>query len=568
MDLAAAQAATGWVAGPRGALVFGYTRSAFWLRWRIDSTSSEALDLVVDLGSPRQDYVDWHLLRQDGQPAQIVRSGDRRPFRERPLPARDFALPLQLLPHEQVELYVRLASHDGLYEAMPVQLYERAAFFAEEERENLILTLYHGGLLALALYNLLLFAATRERAFGLYVGYMLSLVMWNFTFQGYAFKFLWPEATVFNNNVLTLTSAWAFAIFGLFAVQYLNMRDSVPRWVMRLNQVVAWTNMALVLPAAADWYAIGAAIGQVTGIAMSLASLATGVWLLRRGQRQAAFFVLAFGVLGVGITAYILLIVGVVPANAFTTWGLQVGSAFEALVLALGLADTMNTLKAQKLGAERRARETQQALNVKLEQQVMERTRALEQANERLLTLAVTDELTGAFNRRHFNSFCADAMANRRRIEPLALCMFDIDYFKCFNDRYGHQEGDTALCAVASAVQAELRRSGDALFRLGGEEFGVLFSAGTEAKASAFAERLRRVVRDQAIPHEASPAGVMTASFGVGWWAGDALAEATPEFMYAVVDRALYAAKAAGRDRVVMRTGHPKARESAAAATR
>ena len=551
LDLAQARASPGWQRQHQSALVFGFSRSAYWVRWRLHNTGSSPQDLVVDLGNERQDHISWYLWRgHAGAPAQVVHSGDRLPFAQRPLPARKFALPLPLQPGEQVELLVRLASQDGLYEAMPMRLMPREAFFADEEHQSLLVTLYNGGLLSLALYNLLLYVATRERAFGLYVGYMLNLLLWNFTFHGYGFKFLWPDATAFNNNVLTVGAAWAFGVFGLFTVDYLRLRDSVPRWVLRTNQAMAWANIAVVLPAAADFYALGAGIGQATGVAMALVSLSTGVWLLRRGQRQARFFVLAFSALGVGATAYILQVLGVAPANAFTTWGLQVGSGFEALVLALGLADTMNTLKADKLLAEQRARQAQEAANQQLEAQVAERTRALERANQTLHTLAVTDALTGAFNRRHFNELCAAVLQQRPRAEPLAFCMFDLDHFKRYNDTYGHQAGDTALRAVASAVQARLNRSSDTLFRLGGEEFGVLFTANSATQALAFAENCRHAVRALNIRHDGNPHGLMTASFGLGFWVDSRGGQLTPDAMYAEVDGALYAAKAAGRDRV------------------
>ncbi|MEO8155062.1 MAG: diguanylate cyclase [Rhizobacter sp.] len=559
LDMEQARAAQGWRPQTQAALVLGFSRSAFWLRWRLHNTSVAAQDLVVDLGNARQDYVSWYILRGASDvPAQAVHSGDRLPFAQRPLLARRFAMPMRLEPGEHVEVMVRLASYDGLYEAMPMRLMPRELFLAEEESQSLVVTLYHGGLLALALYNLLLFFATRGRAFGLYVGYMLSLLLWNFTLHGYGFKHLWPESMAFNNNILTVGAAWAFGIFGLFTVEYLKLRESVPRWVLRTNQVLAWANMAIVIPAAADFYALGAGMGQATGIATAVVGLATGVWLLWHGQRQARFFVLAFSVLGVGATAYILQVVGAVPANAFTTWGLQVGSGFEALVLALGLADTMNTLKAEKIQAEQRARKAQEVANQQLEAQVAERTRALERANQRLHALAVTDVLTGAFNRRHFNDICAAALQQRPRSEPLAFCMFDLDHFKRYNDTYGHQAGDTALRAISMAIEAKLKRSSDTLFRLGGEEFGVLFCAGSQALAVAFVEQLRQAVLDQNIAHAGNPKGHMTASFGVGWWHEGDDGDLTPDAMYAAVDKALYAAKAAGRDCVQLVSGNER----------
>jgi len=543
---------TGWQPGPRDALVFGYSNSAWWARWSLRNVAQQPQSLIIDLGNPRQDYVEWFVLREGGRQLEHSRGGDRHPFRERAVITRNFVLPLSLATDEHLEIYVRLQSYDGLFEAMPLALYQRTAFLAADDRENLLFGLYHGELLALALYNLLLFVAVRERVFGVYVLYLSSFLLWSFTFRGYSFQYFWPNSPAFNNDILTVGAALCFAFIGLFGVVYLRMRESVPRWLSNLNLGLIVANFLVLIPALMGHYALGAELGHFAGLPMALVVLATAIWLLQRGSRQARFFVAAFTIVGIGASCYILQIVNVLPTNWFTTWGVQIGSAIEMMLLALGLADSMNTLKADKLRAERAAREAQQALNVRLEQQVNERTQALELANRRLHELAITDELTGAFNRRHFNAFCEDALSQHGRRDALAFCMFDLDYFKLFNDRYGHQAGDSALRRVAEVVQSQLRRSHDVLFRLGGEEFGVLFTAASPETAKQFVEGLRQAVVSTAIPHSGNPAGVMTASFGVGWWGAGVVYRMTPDQMYAEADAMLYDAKEAGRNCVAL----------------
>ncbi len=256
--------------------------------------------------------------------------------------------------------------------------------------------------------------------------------------------------------------------------------------------------------------------------------------------------------MGVGVAAAYTLILGVAPVNFLTIYALQIGSFAEVVLLAFGLVDALNTLKAKKLDAEQSAREAQLRLNDKLERQVRERTQALEQANQRLNDLAVTDELTGAFNRRHFNDFCRTTLAREGRDGGLALCMFDIDHFKPFNDRYGHPAGDVALREVAHVVSDQLHRSGDNLFRLGGEGFVILFSAASAEAASQFAERQRAAIFALDRAHEGSPLGVISASFGLAWWSNDERRRLTPEAMCRAADVALYDAKNTGRNRVVV----------------
>jgi diguanylate cyclase len=555
LDLRTVQANTAdWRPGRADALVFGFSRSTWWVHFRIRNAAQRRLFSTLDLGNPRQDYVTWHVVRNGVTTFSSNESGDRVPLSSRPLPLRALITPLVTKPHETVDVYVRLRSEDGLFESMPLRISSTSEFVQSSESEELLFTLYAGGLIFLGLYNLLLFFATREKVFGIYVAYLSMIALWSFTFPGYGFQMLWPERPTLNHNILTISSAWGVATFGWFAAVYLKLRERVPSWLYRLHLGLIGYNALVFIPGVLGGFALGAALGNIGAFAMSAVTMPTAIYLALRGAREAKFFVIAFALICTGVFMYVLQMIGVVPTNWFTTWSLQIGSALEALLLALGLADSLNVLKVEKFAAERRALEAQQALNLRLEQEVSERTRALELANRRLHELTITDELTGAFNRRHFNTICAATIANRKPDEALAFCMFDIDHFKAYNDRYGHQAGDAALRAVSHAVQNELRRSGDILFRLGGEEFGVAFDAASPQAAIEFAERLRTSIRHLALPHLGSAAGIVTASFGIGWWSSAVVHSLTSEQIYAVADDALYAAKEQGRDRVDIAT--------------
>ncbi|HEY0819950.1 MAG TPA: diguanylate cyclase [Rhizobacter sp.] len=552
LNLAGAREASGWQAASGSALSFGYSTSSYWVRWRIENASEVAARAVIDLGQPLHDHALWHVLRHGRSGVEVRHGGDRLPFGQQALPHRNVALPLALGPREQVELWVRLSTHDGLHETLPVMLYSQAGFEAAMGNEDKILMLFHGGLLALGLFNLLLFIATRQRAFGHYAHYLAWFLMWSLSACGYTAQHLWPDAPRFNNDFQVLATAAVFATAGLFALSYLRLHETVSRpWRVAL-QVLVGLNFAAGAFALTGHYAASVMFGWATGLALAAVTLVIATRLLLRGHRPARFYVIAFTLLCVGTAANIAQVAAVVPANWFSTWGVQIGSVFEVLLLALGLADSLNTLRAEKLAAERRERQAQQALAGRLEAQVRDRTHALDLANRRLHELSITDELTGAFNRRHFNDFCAQLLEHQPRHEPLAFCMFDLDHFKNFNDLLGHRAGDQALRAVAGAVRAELRRSGDLLFRLGGEEFGLLFTAKTPESAQQFVERLRQAIRELRIDHPGSPVRIVTASFGLVWWGSPAAAALTRDDLYAQADELLYGAKAAGRDRVTL----------------
>jgi diguanylate cyclase len=177
--------------------------------------------------------------------------------------------------------------------------------------------------------------------------------------------------------------------------------------------------------------------------------------------------------------------------------------------------------------------------------------RQVEEQSEQLAALARRDGLTGIPNRRTWDSELPVAMDRARRDGvPLAVAILDLDRFKDFNDRYGHQAGDRLLKSATSAW-SQMLRSTDLLCRYGGEEFSVLLPGATTDQASEILDRLRAVT-----PQE------QTFSAGLACWDGQEVSEE----LVARADRALYAAKAAGRDRVVVGNHQPTARDHQGAA--
>jgi two-component system, sensor histidine kinase LadS len=551
LDLRAARALA-WTPEPRGTVSYGFSNSVWWLRLRLDNPDARPVNTVLDLNQPSQDLVDWTVLDARGQVLQQARSGDRLPFAQRPLSYRGLALPITVPAQSQVEVVLRLDTHDGLFEAMRPTLSSPAAFAAAADRTSLLQGLYFGVVLALAGYNLFMYVTLRKPRLALYVGYLVSFMVWGATIRGFGLQFLWPDSPVFNNEVRVAATAVAASFALLFFMSYLRLRERAPGWVLRGGQALA---TGCLLIAALAWLDLQASLMKLMMPLLAVAAgsiLVVAVWQWGRGSREARYYVLAFLPLVVGVLLNVLQVVAIIPAHSVAQSIWQVAVLFEMVVLAIGLADSVYRMKAEKLEAERAARQAQETLATRLEAQVQERTLALEQANRKLYTMAIVDELTGAYNRRHFNEMCAATLAAPHRGEPLVLCMLDIDHFKGFNDHYGHQAGDRALAAVAQALRVELKRADDHFFRLGGEEFGILMSARTAAGAERFIEGLRQVVHRLALPHLGNPGGVVSVSFGAMWWGAPALKGLTPEAMYAAADRQLYRAKAEGRDCVVL----------------
>jgi diguanylate cyclase (GGDEF)-like protein len=166
------------------------------------------------------------------------------------------------------------------------------------------------------------------------------------------------------------------------------------------------------------------------------------------------------------------------------------------------------------------------------------------QANRRLAELSLTDALTSLRNRRYFEErLAAECARAAREHAPLTLVMMDLDHFKAVNDKWGHAVGDLVLRHAASTIVNNIR-AGDVACRVGGEEFMVVCPGTTSSEAFEVAERVREALRARAVTTDKGAVPV-TASFGVAeFGVGE-----TPSDVCRRVDKALYSAKAHGRNR-------------------
>ncbi len=174
---------------------------------------------------------------------------------------------------------------------------------------------------------------------------------------------------------------------------------------------------------------------------------------------------------------------------------------------------------------------------------------SLEQANAKLEVFSNQDALTGLANRRRFDDTLQRELRRARRDgEALALLLIDADHFKAYNDAWGHPAGDGCLRAIADAITAGARHPADLAARYGGEEMALILPNTDLDGAVAVAERIRQAVEELRIPHPTSATGVVTVSVGVAMVAGGS--EQAAAALIERADRALYAAKAGGRNAV------------------
>lgn len=266
-----------------------------------------------------------------------------------------------------------------------------------------------------------------------------------------------------------------------------------------------------------------------------------------RGRRSASAFLLA-GALTTGLVLEldVTMKVGWLPVGScllFAGWA--AASALCSAGMGKRIQDAYDDTARVSLMLERH--------NDELEAVVEKRTRELRAVNEDLRRMVETDALTGIANRRKFESALEEERRRAaRKGSTLSVGMFDVDYFKYYNDTYGHVAGDDCLRRVAAALASHARRPGDLAARYGGEEFALLLPETDREGSLATVKAAVADIEKLNIPHEGSPFKVVTISAGV------ACAEKGQGDVVTDADRALYAAKAAGRNSVREAIGRPE----------
>lgn len=240
------------------------------------------------------------------------------------------------------------------------------------------------------------------------------------------------------------------------------------------------------------------------------------------------------------------------PVVVMTSFGDET-VAVEAIKL--GALDyvvkSSETLEAMPRIIQRALREWEHILKQRqVEEQLKRLNDQLIDANKKLERLANLDPLTGVANRRNFmETYDKEWKRGCRSKLPLALIMIDVDFFKAYNDHYGHQAGDECLKTIASLLNESLGRSGDMLARYGGEEFMIILPGTDINGTAAVAERLRRKIEAAEIPHLTSTINdYVTISLGTATMVPSA--RKNPDSLIGAADEALYKAKRSGRNRV------------------
>ena len=359
----------------------GFSRGQFWFLATVTPDLPAPL-WFLHAGRPHQDHLDLWVFDEARNLLLHQQHGDQIPFHARPYPHAQLLFPLELEQERSYFLLLRARS-SGTIE-MPLQLLSAEALAQQDRVWNLRAGHYYGAIVAMALFNLLLFISIRDRSYLNYVLYLALLGLFLAARDGIAFEYFWPAVPALNNLATATIPYYAMAFFLLFLRDFLDLRNQAPI-VSVITLSLAVTCMAIGLlglsPLLPDWLILQVSSGSAP--VLILYSLAVIAGMLRAGFRPALYLLISFLPLALLVILFGLKNLSWIAGSWLIDHGLHLGSALSAFLLSFALAYRLTVLKAENEKMQLQANEV-------LESRVRERTRELNEAlNARSEFLAV-----------------------------------------------------------------------------------------------------------------------------------------------------------------------------------
>lgn len=494
---------------------FHFSDKSYWFQFSLSNPSVETLSYRLNIPTSWLDEVRLYTIHKDGS-YTMNRSGDHVPKKELALPNRSIVFALDVTPGEHL-YYLRIRSDDALQ--VPIFLTQTELFYSEENLLNIFFGVITGIIIMMILYALFYYIYLRDHLYAIYAGYIFLFIMMVLSTHGYFLHYLWPDAFWFNERFYIFSFIGYLGFMTWFAKEFLNTKAFSPFWDKALIYATVF-HLGIVLLAPVLPYPLVMQIGIATAAVIPFVLIIPTVMAIRSGQKWAKFYLFGWLPNTVFYTLWALSFFAIIPYSLFLNNANSIGIVIELLIFSLGM---------------------------------VYRVEEIVRSEYRLSHDIKKDALTQVANRYAFNQeFPQRLDAARAAGQHIYFVMLDVDAFKLYNDTYGHPMGDEALKIIASTLKSRLQRSCDSIYRLGGEEFGLLLCADQSEKVEEMVERLRASIEAQQITFKESKAEVVTASFGLLIVRPETAIDYTEVYQHA--DKLLYQAKAEGRNCVVSQT--------------
>jgi signal transduction histidine kinase len=364
---------------------FGISASAFWLKLAIQNRTDE--NILIEIGNNALN--DIQLYEQDESGKFIYHhSGSWQKFKDRVLKHVDYLFPLSSPQNGTQTIYLRVKHLRGTQ--FPLVAGTLKAFYKEAGNRNVMEGIYYGFMLLMILYNLFIFFSLKDSSYIYYVFYILMMGLLNASINGYAFRYFWPSAPALNQYEDIIASLVGISGI-LFATSFLNTRKNTP-YFHKLFQALLVCYVVIIAIVASGIFMLGTVLVELTSLILVFSFFSAAWQTLRKGYKPARFFLIAWTLLLLSVIVFILKDFDILPYNSFTVSSMQIGSALEAVLLSMALANKINVYKKEKHQAQLEAlhslEENKKLIteqNMVLERKVKERTVELQSTNKELV---------------------------------------------------------------------------------------------------------------------------------------------------------------------------------------
>ncbi|MBZ0120519.1 MAG: hypothetical protein K8H88_26235, partial [Sandaracinaceae bacterium] len=322
---------------------FGYTRAAVWARARFAPQGDGPW--LLEVAHPQLDHLAVHVRTRSGGFRSFT-TGDATPFATRPTRHRTFVFPMPEDAARPFEVYVRTTSSGSI--VLPLRFFRPGEFAEHAAAAELGFGLYYAFLLAMAIYNLFLFVASREKGYLFYVSYLASFALFQAALEGHAYRWLWPEAPWLASSMTGVALALALASGCLFVRKMLELAARGDGRALRYAAIVLAASVPLFFlayPVAIRGLTLGAVV-VIVGIVVVM------VRALARGERAARYLVAAFAAVVPGGLALAARQLELAPSSFWTEHLVKIGTAAEAIILSFALADRLDRLTRREAEAQ------------------------------------------------------------------------------------------------------------------------------------------------------------------------------------------------------------------------
>jgi signal transduction histidine kinase len=326
-------------------LAFSYTASTIWLRFAVSNPSEQDRKIALKIDYPLLDEISFYDEGEEGYQETV--SGDMRSFEERWLKYRNFAFPTTIPAGTTKTYYLRVKSSSTV--TLPLQIWDADTLREHASDDGPAFGVYFGCIVAILLYNAFIYASTRSRAYLAYVSFLLTSIFFYLSWTGVGTMYFWGDNQWMIQRCWPVSGGFLGAFSTGFLHLFVDLDSNAPR-LARINRVVIYATASMGLFNTFIPLSLAYKIGFSCGAFGSFYAFGIAAYLTVKRNRQALFYIIAWSVFLTFIALSSLSVMGLLSLPmVIGSYGSQIGSALEAILLSLGLADRINVMKKKEL---------------------------------------------------------------------------------------------------------------------------------------------------------------------------------------------------------------------------